>query len=199
MNKDVAEVFKKHDMVEARYWQLVAMANWPNLGYDKPKREYLEQLTPEEGKKFRKVTDSLWNVLDKFIGDRNPAQGGDDAHSDFCYHIIGLGKQEFYANLENYALMESRGDRFDYKESFGYAIPYIVEWDDIAGTLEEMGEQTDEDEDESDVIRISDVIDNIAECLINADGDFIAEIYNKVCSDKIEYKGNDEWKTKETV
>lgn len=38
-----------------------------------------------------------------------------------------------------------------------------------------------------------DLIDNIAEVLAGADGHYIAETYNKICSDQVVYKGDSQF------
>jgi hypothetical protein len=151
MSIDVKKVFEESTMTEPRFWELIAMANWPDEGYNEPKLRYLKALKPIEGKEFRSIVEKLWNELDKFIGrERNPANGGDDSHSDLCYHIIGLGETEFYASMGDYKRIKARGQApYDspegYKESFGYAVPYDCEWDDIKGTLEQLKDETKED------------------------------------------------------
>lgn len=35
-----------------------------------------------------------------------------------------------------------------------------------------------------------DLIDNIAEVLNGADGEYVAQIYNQICSDKVKYQGD---------
>jgi len=134
-NEFPAELTKQISMTEDNFWSLVAYADWPNKGYDSISAEYLRLLSREECKEFRTIASSLWNILDKAVGvNRNPAGGGDDSHSDLLYHIIGLGRDEFYAHLNNYDLMDARGkapyDSNDgYKESFSYCIPYDTDYD----------------------------------------------------------------------
>lgn len=194
-------VFVEVGIDENQFWKLVEMANWPDNGYDEPKMKYLETLTPKVGKQFRSAVDKLWGVLDGFIGDRNPAGGGDDSHSDFCYHIIGLGETDFYAHLENYGLMESRGERDDYEESFGYAVPYDSEWDDVEGTIADLKSCMERKHGKEDLndshIYFEDIMDRLGDVLGEADGEFVAEIYNKICSDEIEYVEDSIWKVKE--
>ena len=196
-------------MSEDRFWELVAMTDWPNKGYDQPKIDYLKSLNKSTGLKFRKIVDALWNVLDEFIGsERNPAGGGDDSHSDLLYHIIGLGRTEFYAHLKDYSLMEARGEADynsaeGYKESFGYAIPYKSDWDNPEKEIVDLEESLARREEEkaevnNTLITYTELSDNINEALMNADGAFVAEIYNKICSNQIEYCEDDNrtWKEK---
>lgn len=39
-------------------------------------------------------------------------------------------------------------------------------------------------------LTLQDVIDNIAKVLNGADGEYVAQIYNQICSDKVTYKGD---------
>ena len=206
--QEVKAVLESQSMTEDRFWELVTRTNWPHEGYDRPKLRYLQTLKPKEGKQFRAVVDKLWAVLDRFVGDRNPAGGGDDSHSDLMYHIIGIGKDEFYACLKSYKKMEAKGhwkpnNKEGYVESFGYAVPYKDEWDDpekeIECLMESIERRNAPDKIEIDTLDIQMVLDNISETLSEADGDFVAEIYNKVCSEQVEYDGDDGWKIKETT
>ena len=200
MSMTPEEIFDHNNMSESRFWQLVAMTDWPNLGYDKPKLEYLEQLTPTEGKQFRKVVDGLWKVLDEFITtDRNPAGGGDDSHSDLLFHIIGMGKEAFNKCVQNYKSIECVAET-GYKESFGYAVPYVKDWDNVDEEIAILEEQMARQEKPVDknLMMFDEVMQNISDCLKNADGKFIAEMYNKICDYEIEYCGDDVWKEKKT-
>jgi len=154
---------------------------------------YLSILSPEEGIEFRQILDNLWGLLDYEIGDgRNPAEGSDDSHSDLCYHIIGLGKTQFYAYINDYSLIEARGKApygspLGYKESFGYCVPYVNDWkietEEENKTLRTMG--------------FEDVIDDIRKALSEADGEHIATAYNNICSNAIKYKEDSMWEEME--
>ena len=50
--------------------------------------------------------------------------------------------------------------------------------------------------DEVDILEFGDVIDNIMNMLYDADIDYITELYNSLCSDKIEYIGDSLWERK---
>ena len=188
MTKFPKDITDKYAMTEDRFWQLVGFANWPNDGYEGPNAMYRSSLSKEEGIEFRKIVYALWGLLDHEIGERNPAGGSDDSHSDFCYHIIGLGRKQFYTHLNDYSLMEARGVAGDYKESFGYAVPYEDDWEKKDIREDELLEK------EETVFEYAEVLNSISDCLANADGEFVADIYNKVCSDQIEYKGDSIWK-----
>jgi hypothetical protein len=117
-------------MTEDEFWNLVSYADWPNRDYREVSSEYLHLLSLEEALEFRKIASELKNLLDAFIGtNRNPAGGGDDSHSDLLYHIIGLGRNQFYAHLNDYSLIRARGGAKygspeGYEESFCYCMPY---------------------------------------------------------------------------
>ena len=200
MSMTPEEIFDHNNMSESRFWGLVGMADWPNHGYDLPKLDYLKTLTPSEGIKFRKVLDGLWVALDKFITtDRNPAGGGDDSHSDLMYHIIGLGKETFNKCVKNYKAIKCVAEN-GYKESFGYAVPYVRDWDNVddeISILEERMARQEKPVDKS-LMMFDEVMENISDCLKNADGKLVAEIYNKILDNEIEYCGDDVWKDKKT-
>ena len=201
MEKNAQAVFDKIGMAEDRFWELVSWTNWPEEGYDRPKLRYLQTLEPEEGRKFRKTLDKLWGVMDSFIGhDRNPAGGGDDSHSDFIYHVIGLGKDIYYTSLENYGLLESRGNMDDFEESFGYAVPYVSDWDDVDKEIADLKKSLERDAEKKSGVQHKywhQLIGDIDEALSEADGEYVAEIYNKICSEQIEYVEDSVWKVVE--
>jgi hypothetical protein len=82
--------------------------------------------------------------LDDLVGDeRNPAGGGDDSHSDLLFHIVGLGKDEFYACLEDYDRIEARGNapygsEDGYTESFMYCLPHVNVVEDVVESAPTM-------------------------------------------------------------
>ena len=50
--------------------------------------------------------------------------------------------------------------------------------------------------DDTDVLEFGDVVDIIMDMLYDADLDYITELYNSLCSDKIEYIGDSLWERK---
>ena len=122
-------------MTEDKFWDLVSYADWPNRHHRDVSSEYLRLLTREECAEFQKIKGCLWHMLDEFIGaDNNPACGGDDSHGDLICHIIGLGREQFYAHLNDYSLIEQRGGApynspDGYLECFAYCIPHDSDYD----------------------------------------------------------------------
>lgn len=116
-------------MDEARFWEIVDTVEWAkDFDYERIQVWMLKNLTLKECQEFRAVATQKWNQLDKLVGDRNPARGSDDSHSDLLYHVIGLGKEVFEANLADYDLLTQRGEAIygtpeGYKESFIYSVP----------------------------------------------------------------------------
>ena len=53
---------------------------------------------------------------------------------------------------------------------------------------------TDDSDKKDDLLTMQDVVDNIAEVLQGMDGDAVAEVYNNLCSDNIEYDGDSLWR-----
>jgi hypothetical protein len=144
-----------YEMSEDRFWQIVARINWAHLSQTK-------KINWEAGKadiismfdldhrgvtELRGVEGLAWNLLDTLIGDRNPAQSGDDSHGDLISHIIGLGEDEFYACLEDYERIEARGTApygspEGYRESFAYILPYETDVEDDRKTFDVTIEAT---------------------------------------------------------
>lgn len=200
--KAVKAIFVQQGISEDRFWALVAQADWPNRDYNEVTLEFLTTLTAEEGKSFRVALDYLWSQLNIFIGDRNPAGGSDDSHSDFIFHIIGLGKDEFYANLKDYDKMEQRGRKGKFEESFGYCVPYVNDWDAKDERIAQLTKQIHRTAERKAGVKhlyIHNIIGDIADVLSNSDGDYVAEIYNQICDKQIEYVEDSVWKVKETA
>ena len=196
------EAKDQYPMSEERFWEIVKIADWPNKDHNDVTAEYLKFLFVEEGIQLRRMSGVFFNMLDKVVGQRNPAGGGDDSHSDLLYHIIGLGREQFYAHLNDYSLIEKRGQsRYDsaegYKESFAYCMPYEDDWEKIdpkkTAEIRTEIDKRKEKQEKAVPLKIQTVLDNITDVLTNADGAFVAEIHNQVCSDKIVYIEDDEW------
>jgi hypothetical protein len=207
--KKTKAIFDKYDMTEDRFWQLVGQANWPENGYDRPKLAYLMNIKAKEGKDLRNILSELWNALDTFVDGRYEGMNlGDDSYSDLMFHIIGLGKAQFYAHLSSYKKIKARANgNYEsdegFEESFGYAIPYCGEWDNIPDAIKEVEDSIKRREEKTatttdeKLLDIDDVIEHIHEGLMNANTEYITEIYNNICFDKIEYVGDSVWKVKE--
>jgi hypothetical protein len=112
-------------MTNVRFWELVELAEWgKDHDYKRIERLYLRTMTLIESEEFREIFNAKRSALDDFIGDRNPAGGGDDSHGDLMAHIIGLGQAEYVMSLSDYAVILKRGQARDFEESFSYGIPY---------------------------------------------------------------------------
>ena len=123
-------------MTEDRFWELVESVNWAEescikgrIDFDRLQKELRARMTDGEDESLSHIFNAAWKTLDSVVGpDRNPAGGGDDSHGDLMSHIIGMGREEFYAALRNYYVIEARGNaeygtKDGYRESFSYIIP----------------------------------------------------------------------------
>jgi hypothetical protein len=131
----LTEAINEHqhiEMSEEIFWDIVDAIDWANTSkkrwsYETVRKRLGERLTLTEVEDLRSIASIASDILDRKIGpDHNPAGGGDDAHSDFCYHIIGLGSKEFYSSLADYDRIEQRGNNNDYVESFVYCLPWPI-------------------------------------------------------------------------
>ena len=129
-------------MDENQFWAIIDFANWKEISieggridWDAHKNRIIKRfgLNHQDVVELRKYISTAWQLLDQKIGnDRNPARGGDDSHGDLISHIIGLGRDEFYASLEDYSRIDNRGaakygSKEGYRECFSYIIPYESE------------------------------------------------------------------------
>lgn len=146
--KRISESIKNSNvnMSEERFWKIVDGIGWgtlsqePSINYDAIREKVIKtfQLQPRDVIELRQIAGAAFALLDNFVGDRNPSQGGDDAFSDLMYHIIGLGEHEFYACLADYNRIVSRGKALygspeGYRESFSYCLPYEADIQDSEG------------------------------------------------------------------
>ena len=115
-------------MYEDRFWNLVALAKWP-CDYKKMNIKYRKILDKDECKAFRKTMNVALNLLDGAICNMN-LPVGDDSYSDLKYHIVGLGKKEYYKHLNNTDLVQKLADSYGYRESFSYCVPYQSDYED---------------------------------------------------------------------
>ena len=116
-----------NEMTDDRFWELVKQADWPNKDYEKVKIHYVKTLSREQSKLFRASASKFYRELDEKIEVSPFRYGlnvGDDGYNDLLYHIIGLGKEEYYKHLNNIGFVKRLGNSYGYKESFSYCIPY---------------------------------------------------------------------------
>ena len=112
---------------EDKLWELVELAHWP-CNVDKTKIMYLKKLSEEECEQFRKLVSKAFGLLDRTISDNEQISDnlgvGDDGYSDLIYHIVGLGREQYYKHLNNLKLVEKLANSSKYVESFSYCLPY---------------------------------------------------------------------------
>lgn len=72
---------------------------------------------------------TLTALLSKAVKDELGQDPCCDSWSDTLNHIVGLGRHEFMRNLYEPQKIVDRAEAGDYKESFGYALPYAEDYD----------------------------------------------------------------------
>lgn len=114
-------------------WKLIEFLNWADNNSD------ISALT---ARCIAKVGNAGWEALGMFVDEKvgglqsviktyeeksgnNLDIGSDDGFSDVCYHIVGLGKEEFDRCIQDPKLVEKRynspyGSYEGYRESFAY-------------------------------------------------------------------------------
>ena len=115
-----------------RFWSLVEQIDWATRSKgstDEGKRFVLGLLSQEEAEAFRDQMQALESDLsrrfDAYAAEKGVQYGlGDDSWSDMLSHIIGLGREEYEANLAHPSLALARANAGDYRESFHYIIPW---------------------------------------------------------------------------
>lgn len=115
-------------MSDSEFWKLVDALGWgKDHSYKRIKAYILKNWSKEQVTEFKKVKDKLYDALYKRLFDE--VEGvGDDSFSDLLNHIIGLGKREYDANMKDPSRAQKRVNKYDFQESFSYAIPYEDDW-----------------------------------------------------------------------
>ena len=126
------------EMTEEQFWTIIDSVKWEEKltlereeffkASSASQKSIGESHTYKELCDLRMVFSLAWNLIDKTIGDKNPAGGGDDSHGDLIAHIIGLGSKAFYFYLNDYSALEARGE--EHRESFSYFLPYSQDYKD---------------------------------------------------------------------
>lgn len=117
---------------EDTFWECVAEIGWPVEDNDICKAKLLRAWTMEFGTEFRKIFDEKYNAVYAEVEayEKNVGQGkrgyylSDDGLSDFCAHIVGLGRKVYDEEMEDKSKMLARAVASDYEESFSYCFPH---------------------------------------------------------------------------
>jgi hypothetical protein len=122
---------------EDLFWEAVADLDWAThskqpRGYNYLKRQVLAYWDREFICGFQDLMHIKLGELSAAIERWENANDkqlpcGDDGFSDLKHHILGLGREVFEAEKADPALAAARASKYDYVESFGYAIPYRSE------------------------------------------------------------------------
>lgn len=127
-------------MNSERFWSLVHACEWPRVVNasrevvrevtDKAKYETLPSLILDrvEGTEFHGVMAQKLRDLERATKEADVSlRVSDDAWDDILCHVIGLGKDEFQACLDEPRLIKNHAT--SYMESFRYCVPFGEEWD----------------------------------------------------------------------
>lgn len=114
-----------------RFWAIVAKAEWEKHKDFRISQRRLRQELPtlEDldafGNCFSKLRATLAARIEKAERHGDDRLGlGDDSFSDLIAHIVGLGRDEYQACIENPKRAIVRGNHHDFTESFSYAVPH---------------------------------------------------------------------------
>ena len=115
-------------MDEDTFWRIVDSINWKEIknlkkAYIIGKKTVMKALSYEEATTFGDTVSKLSSSVYDLIASMDDLPG-DDGTSDLIAHIIGLGKETFYASINDVNLISARIEANDYVESFAYCVPY---------------------------------------------------------------------------
>jgi len=115
-------------MSESEFWKIIEPYRWGrgNTNYKEIEKDLMRKLTPKEADALQSAFAKLKGQADRALGDYFEEQGewvGGDSWDDFLSHIIGMGKQEYEADLKDKDRALARFRKGDYRESFAYALP----------------------------------------------------------------------------
>ena len=115
---------------ETNFWAIVEGLGWGRrtTDYDAIQKDLMNRLSPQQAKKMRGIFDKKKGELSRAISQWERSNDdlpvSDDGYSDLLAHIVGMGRKEFEKTLRNPELAYERAKKYDYKESFAYALPY---------------------------------------------------------------------------
>jgi hypothetical protein len=112
-------------MSESEFWKLTEPYGWgtKTKNYKPIKKDLMSKLSPDKADDLNQTFRALTGRLDKALS--KVVEGlGDDGYSDLLAHIVGMGKREYERNLKNPQLANERANKYDFAESFSYAIPH---------------------------------------------------------------------------
>jgi hypothetical protein len=111
------------------FWEVVSDLGWDRVGdYKGIKRKLMERFTWEQIEALAAIDTAVYRRLYKAVTDweektRQSCGCSDDGFSDLLNHIVGLGREEWQACLDDPSKAKARADRGDYTESFSYCWP----------------------------------------------------------------------------
>jgi len=119
-------------------WQEISKMQWGKFskehrGYNDVKQKMLKQYSQEFCKEIHEfASERMQDVMVEMsnyeaINGVRCFDGGDDATSDVCYHVVGLGEKMFKKVLSNPELLKN----IDYVESFSYCFPRSSDYEKI--------------------------------------------------------------------
>lgn len=142
---------------EATFWEAVADLDWKGRCgerrvYNAIKSEILSQWDDEFTRSFDELlgekVSHLYGVVDRYEKVNDVSCGcGDDGFSDLLHHIVGMGKEEYDAVLQDPMRAVKRGQAYDYVESFSYCMPHLASEENAKLTMEEARAKVLKDEE----------------------------------------------------
>ncbi len=127
-----------------QFWALVDQIGWGTRTTDcaTVEKMLLKRFTRIEAEEVRDHLEECWNAVYKALVEAEVHTGSDDGFCDLCYHIVGLGRDEWQRNIDNPNLAKTRANADNYVESFGYCFPCEDSYDslDVARYVERADE-----------------------------------------------------------
>lgn len=121
---------------ETEFFDIIEQYGWgtKTVDYDAIKRDIMSKFTKSQSNQLQATFTILYRRLYNFVTlyekqNDVSCDCGDDSFDDLLSHIIGMGRNEYNNSLDNPGLVIDRAHKYNFTESFAYALPTNYSYD----------------------------------------------------------------------
>lgn len=127
-------------VTEEVFWEIVEEINWDErceeISLDEENIRLMKRFNKEAARELQRISSEkegeVYEAFEDYLYKEGTSVGlGDDSFSDLCSHIVGLGREEFEAHLNNPELIYQRAVKGNFKEKFSYVFPYPSDYENL--------------------------------------------------------------------